>query len=129
LIRGLDLFTITVPPSLPAAMSIGMMFAIRRLKKKKIFCISPPKINISGRVSTCVFDKTGTLTEEGLDLYGFRPVRVLFDKDTQSKVSIFDVLSSDCSSYWSVNGLTNSRDDTRIRYVEAMATCHSISHS
>ena len=46
-----------------------------RLKKKNIFCISPPKINVSGKVNIMCFDKTGTLTEEGLDTFGIRPVR------------------------------------------------------
>jgi len=64
--RSLDLITITVPPALPAAMTVGTVFAINRLKKKKIFCISPPRVNVSGRVNLMVFDKTGTLTEEGL---------------------------------------------------------------
>lgn len=64
--RSLDLITITVPPALPAAMTIGTVFAINRLKKKKIFCISPPRVNVSGRVNLMVFDKTGTLTEDGL---------------------------------------------------------------
>jgi len=64
--RSLDLITITVPPALPAAMTIGTIFAINRLKDKQIFCISPPRVNVSGRVNLMVFDKTGTLTEEGL---------------------------------------------------------------
>lgn len=64
--RSLDLITITVPPALPAAMTVGTAFAISRLKKRKIFCISPPRVNVSGRVNLMVFDKTGTLTEDGL---------------------------------------------------------------
>jgi len=72
--RSLDLLTITVPPALPAAMTVGTVFAISRLKKKKIYCISPPRINVSGRVNLMVFDKTGTLTEEGLQVFGFRGV-------------------------------------------------------
>ena len=70
--RSLDLITITVPPALPAAMTVGTMLAINRLKKQKIFCISPPRVNVSGRVSLMVFDKTGTLTEDGLQVLGFR---------------------------------------------------------
>ena len=70
--RSLDLITITVPPALPAAMTVGTAFAISRLKKRKIFCISPPRVNVSGRVNLMVFDKTGTLTEDGLQVYGFR---------------------------------------------------------
>jgi cation-transporting ATPase 13A3/4/5 len=66
------LITIAVPPALPAAMSCGMIFAINRLKKRNIFCISPPRINVAGHIETFVFDKTGTLTEEGLSVLGFR---------------------------------------------------------
>jgi P-type E1-E2 ATPase len=40
------------------------------LKKKQIYCISPPRINISGKLKLVCFDKTGTLTEDGLDLWG-----------------------------------------------------------
>ena len=72
--RTLDLFTVTVPPALPAAMSCGIVFAIARLKRQDIFCISPPRINMAGQIHTFVFDKTGTLTEEGLSVLGYRPV-------------------------------------------------------
>ena len=64
--KSLDLITITVPPALPATMSVGVAFAINRLKRKKIFCISPPRVNVSGMIQIMVFDKTGTLTEDGL---------------------------------------------------------------
>ena len=70
--RSLDLITITVPPALPAAMTCGTVFAITRLKRSKIFCISPPRVNLAGRVTTFAFDKTGTLTEDGLSVQGFR---------------------------------------------------------
>jgi cation-transporting P-type ATPase 13A2 len=70
--RSLDLITITVPPALPAAMTAGTAFALSRLKRRKIFCISPPRVNVSGRVNLMVFDKTGTLTEDGLQVFGFR---------------------------------------------------------
>jgi len=72
--KSLDLITITVPPALPAAMSVGVAFAIQRLKKSKIFCISPPRVNVSGRIQIMVFDKTGTLTEDSLQLMGLRGV-------------------------------------------------------
>lgn len=39
--RSLDMFTICVPPAIPAALSCGIVFAIGRLKKDKIFCIAP----------------------------------------------------------------------------------------
>jgi cation-transporting ATPase 13A3/4/5 len=73
--RSLNLITITVPPALPAAMTIGTIFAINRLKKEGIYCISPPRVNVCGRVNMMVFDKTGTLTEEGLAVKGFRGVK------------------------------------------------------
>jgi cation-transporting ATPase 13A2 len=72
--RSLNLVTITVPPALPAAMTVGIVFALGRLKRKRIYCISPPRVNIAGRVSMMVFDKTGTLTEDGLQVFGFRTV-------------------------------------------------------
>ena len=48
--KSLDLVTITVPPALPAVMSVGVAFAVQRLKKHKIFCISPPRVNVSGLI-------------------------------------------------------------------------------
>lgn len=79
--RALDLFTVTVPPALPAAMSCGIVFAINRLKKQNIFCISPPRVNLAGQIHTFVFDKTGTLTEEGLSVMGFRPTESTLSYD------------------------------------------------
>ncbi|KAM3921896.1 polyamine-transporting ATPase 13A2 isoform 2-T2 [Leptodactylus fuscus] len=73
-IRALDVVTIIVPPALPAAMTVGTIYAQSRLKKKGIFCISPPRINVSGKIKMVCFDKTGTLTEEGLDVWGVVPL-------------------------------------------------------
>ena len=72
--KSLDLVTITVPPALPATMSAGVAFAIQRLKRSKIFCISPPRVNVSGRIQIMVFDKTGTLTEDCLQMMGLRGI-------------------------------------------------------
>ncbi|KAJ3081881.1 hypothetical protein HK102_002077, partial [Quaeritorhiza haematococci] len=86
-LRALDLITIVVPPALPATMAIGTSFAIGRLRRWKIFCISPPRVNICGKVDIMCFDKTGTLTQEGLDVLGFRftvprrTVQVDFDEE------------------------------------------------
>ena len=70
LIRCFNLITIAVPPALPAAMSVGIVFALSRLKEGQIFSISPQTINVAGRVKTIVFDKTGTLTEDSLRFSG-----------------------------------------------------------
>ncbi|XP_028265066.1 polyamine-transporting ATPase 13A2 isoform X2 [Parambassis ranga] len=69
-IRSLDIVTIAVPPALPAAITAGTIYAQHRLRNQGIFCISPPRINICGKISLFCFDKTGTLTEEGLDVWG-----------------------------------------------------------
>jgi cation-transporting ATPase 13A3/4/5 len=54
-------------------MSVGRMYAQKRLQKKNIFCIAPRSINVSGSIDCVCFDKTGTLTEDGLDMYGVVP--------------------------------------------------------
>jgi len=95
--RCLNLITITVPPALPAAMTAGTAFAISRLRKNKIFCISPQRVNVSGRVNMMVFDKTGTLTEDGLQVYGFRGVQQAIIN--QRKKHIFGNFTNDCRAY------------------------------
>uniref|UniRef100_A0A8B9IMM0 Cation-transporting ATPase n=1 Tax=Anser cygnoides TaxID=8845 RepID=A0A8B9IMM0_ANSCY len=70
---ALLLLTVAVPPAIPAALTTGTVYAQRRLKKKKIFCITPQRINICGQINLVCFDKTGTLTEDGLDLWGVLP--------------------------------------------------------
>lgn len=87
--RSLDLITITVPPALPAAMTIGTVFALSRLRKEKIFCISPPRVNVAGRISIMCFDKTGTLTEDGLHVFGFRPTKRIEAKKEEDTESVF----------------------------------------
>lgn len=50
LFNAIDLITITVPPALPLALTIGIVYAQQRLKKSKIHCISPGRINVAGQV-------------------------------------------------------------------------------
>lgn len=57
LLRSLDIITIVVPPALPAAMTIGTVYSQNRLKKLKIYCISPPRINVCGKIKLACFDK------------------------------------------------------------------------
>ncbi|XP_022208054.2 probable cation-transporting ATPase 13A3 isoform X2 [Nilaparvata lugens] len=73
LIKALDIITIVVPPSLPAAMTVGKLYALSRLRKQKISCINSRVINVSGSINCICFDKTGTLTEDGLDMWGVVP--------------------------------------------------------
>ncbi|CAG9862547.1 unnamed protein product [Phyllotreta striolata] len=86
IIEALDLITITVPPALPAAMTVGRFYAQIRLKNNQIFCISPRSINVSGSVDCVCFDKTGTLTEDGLDLLCIVPIETNTFKQSVSNV-------------------------------------------
>lgn len=74
-IRSVDLITIIVPPILPITLSLSTGLAMRRLKSQNIFCISPQRVNVAGRVDIMCFDKTGTLSEPDLDVYGALPVK------------------------------------------------------
>lgn len=60
-LQALDLITIVVPPALPAAMTVGRLNAQIRLKDKKIFCISPRTINVSGSINCVCFDKVSVV--------------------------------------------------------------------
>eukprot|EP00271_Cylindrocystis_brebissonii_P009013 TRINITY_DN23598_c0_g1_i1.p1 TRINITY_DN23598_c0_g1~~TRINITY_DN23598_c0_g1_i1.p1 ORF type:complete len:1095 (+),score=245.29 TRINITY_DN23598_c0_g1_i1:277-3285(+) len=70
----INLLTITIPPQLPLALSIGLSFSFTRLQKGGVRCISPGRILAGGRVNLTAFDKTGTLTLDGLSLRGVCPV-------------------------------------------------------
>lgn len=59
--KALDMITIAVPPALPMAMTVGMAFAQRRLKKKNVFCINPSVINVCGVINVAAFDKVSPL--------------------------------------------------------------------
>ncbi|XP_011703972.1 PREDICTED: probable cation-transporting ATPase 13A3 isoform X3 [Wasmannia auropunctata] len=69
-IKALDIITIVIPPALPAAMTVGKLYAQTRLKCAQIYCINNRVINVSGSINCVCFDKTGTLTEDGLDMWG-----------------------------------------------------------
>lgn len=69
LTRALDLITVVLPPALPATLSVGIAASLKRLKKEKILCFNPSKINVASKVDRICFDKTGTLTEEGLKIH------------------------------------------------------------
>ncbi|KAL5467469.1 hypothetical protein EMCRGX_G031695 [Ephydatia muelleri] len=72
-LRAFDVITIAVPPALPAALTVGTVYALRRLRKQQIYCISPQRVNLCGKIKLVCFDKTGTLTEDGMDMRGVMP--------------------------------------------------------
>ncbi|XP_052082526.1 polyamine-transporting ATPase 13A3-like isoform X6 [Mytilus californianus] len=104
ILRALDLITIAVPPALPAALTIGIVFAQYRLKKQLVYCISPRSINVSGSINAFCFDKTGTLTEDGLDMH----IVVPMENDNLDK------------EYTDLSKVDNDN------FISAMATCHSL---
>lgn len=118
ILRALDLITIVVPPALPATLSIGTSFAISRLKKLGIFCISPPRVNIGGKIDCMCFDKTGTLTEDGLDIHGIRAVMT-----TEDGRKLFD---HECKSVANVDPYNDDNQSTQARILRTMTTCHSL---
>ncbi|KAL2753925.1 hypothetical protein ACRALDRAFT_2108060 [Sodiomyces alcalophilus JCM 7366] len=113
-VRALDVITIAVPPALPATLSIGTSFALSRLKKKQIFCISPQRVNVGGKIDIMCFDKTGTLTEEGLDILG---VRVASD-------GRFNDIIEDAPSLY--RAVYENRKSNFAAALYTMATCHSL---
>lgn len=74
ILRAFDVITIVVPPALPAALTVGTVYALSRLRKQQIYCISPQRVNLCGEIQLVCFDKTGTLTTDSLDIYGVKPV-------------------------------------------------------
>ena len=121
IVRALDLITIVVPPALPATLTIGTSFALSRLKKKQIFCISPQRVNVGGKLDIICFDKTGTLTEDGLDVLGLRIVHRTSMRFSDLFIDAASVLP--CAAY--------ERDPTMDYNIHkaalyTMATCHSL---
>ncbi|KIJ26543.1 hypothetical protein M422DRAFT_192081 [Sphaerobolus stellatus SS14] len=109
-VRALDLITVVVPPALPATLSIGTSFAIARLRKSGVFCVSPSRVNVGGKVNVVCFDKTGTLTEDGLDVLGVRCLERSGD--------LFGELLSDVHDIPLGSG--------KMSFLHALATCHSL---
>ncbi len=101
-----------MPPALPATLSIGTSFALSRLRKSGIFCISPNRVNVSGKVNVCCFDKTGTLTEDGLDILGVRGI--------ERNSNRFGELIDD------VHDLPLSAGAGKASFLHALATCHML---
>lgn len=113
MLRALDLITVVVPPALPATLSIGTSFAMGRLQKRGIFCISPSRVNVAGQINVCCFDKTGTLTEDGLDILGVRALERGIDRFGELIEDIHDLPGP----------LPNQSKAT---FLHALATCHSL---
>ncbi|XP_065322767.1 probable cation-transporting ATPase W08D2.5 isoform X2 [Gordionus sp. m RMFG-2023] len=121
ILRSIDLVTIVVPPALPAAMTIGIVFAKNRLKKYNIFCVSPTHINVCGVLDLFCFDKTGTLTEDGLDILGILPS---LEGDDHHKSCDFSDHKNDNKKFGSI--LKNGFSLSKSPLLYCMSTCHSL---
>ncbi|GAB1212037.1 hypothetical protein ATERTT37_001164, partial [Aspergillus terreus] len=53
---------------------LGFIASFVNFIRLGIFCISPQRVNVGGKLDVICFDKTGTLTEDGLDVLGVRTV-------------------------------------------------------
>jgi magnesium-transporting ATPase (P-type) len=145
--RSLDVITIAVPPALPGALTAGLIYGQNRLRKQKVYCISPRTINICGTLNTIVFDKTGTLTEDGLDLKCVLPAGRLSngsfefvndnlptseslpptpsqEQPPQSQPPKYPSIDSDIIFGKPITEVTEFPKHNRL--LEAMASCHSI---
>ncbi|KAK5098854.1 hypothetical protein LTS08_006232 [Lithohypha guttulata] len=120
-VRALDLITIVVPPALPATLTIGTNFALGRLRKKQIFCISPQRVNVAGKLDVVCFDKTGTLTEDGLDVLGVRLVQHPEIRFSDTVEEVHDLLPP---APYDRDPTVNYRVNKNMLYT--MATCHSL---
>uniref|UniRef100_A0A6I8QWL1 Cation-transporting ATPase n=1 Tax=Xenopus tropicalis TaxID=8364 RepID=A0A6I8QWL1_XENTR len=100
------MLTIAVNATLPASLTLGLLYGQTRLKKLGIFCISPQRIILAGQLNLVCFDKTGTLTEDSLDLLGVLPSN---DKSFQD----IHLFSSGKAIPWSP-------------LLGAIASCHSL---
>ena len=60
-IRALDVVTVAVPPALPAAMTMCVLYAQSRLESQGVFCIHPQRINLGGKLRLVCFDKVGAV--------------------------------------------------------------------
>jgi len=123
ILETLDMFTLPIPPELPVAMTMGIIFALKKLKNKGIHCINPSRINVAGRVSIMVLDKTGTLTEDGLSVNTCRIYdggKFLPSTDSSSSLLITNRVWLNQELY------QKYKNDRVLKYSECMASSHSI---
>ncbi|KAG8445092.1 hypothetical protein GDO86_010021, partial [Hymenochirus boettgeri] len=105
-LRCFQMLSIVINASLPASLTLSLVYAQTRLKKKGIFCLSTQRINLAGQLNLVCFDKTGTLTEDTLDLHG--------------------VVSSDGNSFQDIHYFTTGNVLPWGPLLAAMASCHSL---
>jgi len=114
----LNVMTIAVPPALPLALNIALISTFDRLKKKKILCSNPERINAAGAINCICYDKTGTLTTDGLTLN-----HVLLNDLEESKS-----LDAPFRTFSNPDDLSQTSGlDHAKTFAHLIASCHSIS--
>ena len=131
IMKFLDLITTTVPPSLPACISVGITYSLSRLKDQDIFCIARERVNVLGKVNIICFDKTGTLTEDHLDISGYVPVKLSqtgfkFDDFKSSSQEYSLCVYDHYKNKMLKKNYFDKNKDLKQLYVECLATCHCI---
>lgn len=135
-LKGLEMFTTSIPPALPLCLTIGLQLANQRLSEKQIYTTVLEKINQAGRISVMCFDKTGTLTESSLHLFGILPCVYPKSQSEAESIVSFDENGPAVHSfsfkriYKSFGNLlkdktVNNSDKNLI--AEAISSCHSLS--
>ena len=131
----LDSFTTTIPPSLPACLTVSVVYSFSRLRKKGFFCMEIKKINKVGSINTLIFDKTGTLTEDHLEIKGFITTKINKDnkfefnnfienieKESNMIIEHFKQKINNDKNY------KNKNKDLLQYYVECLSCCHCIAY-
>ena len=103
-------------PLLPVALKVGQIRSSKRLLKKGIFCLTPRRIAISGKVNIFAFDKTGTLTNDGMELSGVTFVRPKDDRKETVELCLSELRRD-----------IEKDKDLPSRLIDCLAACHSIS--
>ena len=108
LLQALRLVTLSIPPSLPLALTMASIWASRRLEREEIGCRNYRRIYVGGRIMCVVFDKTGTLTKNITETIGYIPIHQEFDRPTFS----------------GLKEVKSDMDDDDILYL--MVSCHDL---
>lgn len=109
------------PPALPLALTVGTAFALLALRKDRVQCISPQRVNLAGKINCVCFDKTGTLSTEGLE---FRCVKAAAPPQAQAAAAGSAGAPAAAARFEAVE----ARDATALRpqLRALMATCHTL---
>lgn len=124
-----DLFTVAVPPILPAAMSIGTSLAIGRLREHWIFCVSPAKVAVAGKATIVCIDARGGLVEEDMAFVGYRIVKLpVVKENSDGLLPIFGRHNNRVETVAKYISLDNAENDCnkerKVHFAHSLATCH-----